>query len=321
MMQQSTGTPSPSFFYTQPQQQQQQQAYSLMPPQQGEGGMYAFHPTAVTASPPQPQPAPSQQQVFWIAPQQQPPPMYSASAYTQVVPSTQQPQQYYVFSNGMLHPMPPPTLPHQTTPPGSMQAMHMGNAQPQHIQAAHPQMSFPGASAGTYVVGGAGSGSPSLQMNASAGQVFASSIHSSLSGASQSAAVRSSMHLHTGGYSRGGSAHGPNTSSMGSSIHLPKHSSAGSTGVGSFKGRGAPSGSLSQQHQAASIGAVGPRPLSHAAEQPVPGVIHSVRPFLGPKGIGSILDTPSKLPLLDTLPPLARKRPRPVLIPQRELVV
>ena len=44
-------------------------------------------------------------------------------------------------------------------------------------------------------------------------------------------------------------------------------------------------------------------------EQPEPGVIYSVRPFLAPATYGSILDTPSKLPMLDSLPPVARVRP------------
>lgn len=57
-------------------------------------------------------------------------------------------------------------------------------------------------------------------------------------------------------------------------------------------------------------------PLTHESEQPDPNVIHSIRPFLGPKStIGSILETPSKLPLLDTLPPLARRRPPPIQPP------
>lgn len=74
---------------------------------------------------------------------------------------------------------------------------------------------------------------------------------------------------------------------------------------------GTTSNQLTSAHYGGSHG-----PLTHESEQPDPNVIHSVRPFLAPKSsIGSILDTPSKLPLLDTLPPLARRRPPPMQPP------
>lgn len=114
------------------------------------------------------------------------------------------------------------------------------------------------------------------------------------------------------------SSFGAHGGSIGSQMHLHSTTSMGSS-------VGHPAGTLSQQSAAGSAQRRGPphgapaQPLTHESEQPDPHVVHSIRPFLGPKTIGSILDTPSKLPLLDTLPPLAKKRPPPMQYPVRQL--
>jgi hypothetical protein len=260
----------------QQQQQSLQQLQSLQP-------MYAPHSQrfATTARPP--------------IPQQQPPMQQQAH-------NGQQPQYYVIGPGGYLQSVgSQPPLPQQHTPPGSMQSQLSGNAaggiinvMPVAGQQTLPPP-YPGASSAVYTAV-VGNGPPSLVQlaPASAGQIFASSIHSSLA-THQGSHVRSSM----------------GAMSMGSM----KHSMGSPNGNNSLRGRG------STGNVTSGASAVGAKPMSHAAEQPVPGVIHSVRPFLGPKGIGSILDTPSKLPLLDTLPPLARKRPQPVRIPLRDAMV
>jgi hypothetical protein len=337
----------PAYYYQQ-QASQPQPSYTVLPagsqtqltdPNSGghvQQAMYAYH-----------QPPPQQpQQVFWVtsphAPQVAQPQQVQQQMYTsvpaqynvsapqrpqpQVVAAQPQPQQYYVIgANGVLQPAAMPQTHSSTgthsTPPGSVSytAVNAVLQAPPHQPPPYP--GGPGGAPPTFGVAGA---APSaVNPLASAGQIFASSMHSSLTAA---ASLQHQQH-HVQAAARQMNVAQPLQHGLRGNIHA---GSIGAGGLGSkqmpaagssfVKGR--PSTGNASLHQQSTIGgAVGPRPLSHAAEQPVPGTVHSVRPFLGPRGIGSILDTPSKLPLLDALPPLARKRPGPVRIPQRDLLL
>ncbi|CUF06160.1 Hypothetical protein, putative [Bodo saltans] len=329
--------PQQAYYYQQPVAPQPQASFAVLPSQgqthiaDPSGHVYAYH---------QHQP---QQQVFWVQPQQPQQQLFTTAQYTVSAPQRPpqpavaaqpaQAQQYYVIgANGVLQPATIPQAHSTTTPPGSLSYNTAATAVLQAPPLQPPP--YPGGPTGAPPPFGAASGgvvATAAAQNplASAGQIFASSMHSSLTAAAQQ---QQQQHMQAAGRPMNLNLAQPPPPPPQHSLRNNMH--AGSMGVGPLGSKqmpaaggssflkGRPSTGNASLHQPSTIGgAVGPRPLSHAAEQPVPGTIHSVRPFLGPKGIGSILDTPSKLPLLDALPPLARKKPGPVRIPQRDLLL